>query len=378
MAKKIALIVNPIAGIGGPLSLKGSDGIPWGELGIHIGPSFKASVLFLKFAREVLEYSELNTIELLTPSGLMGEIPAREVGLNPKIICDPKEPTSKNDTLECSAAAVEEGAEIIIFVGGDGTAIDVLEGSGKEVLLLGVPGGTKVYSSIFARSVQAASHLFASYLRGDYITTEGEIILVDEISLRETGEFKISRMEIVQTIESKSGRFRQESKDFLASDEEEIEEIATCIAEEIQDRTPLIIGPGRTATAISSALGIKKRNVLSVSAGWKGKTFCEDCTSLEILDFSTEVGGGEKIKLILSPIGRSGFILGRGNQQIPLSVLNKIPIENLLIVATRTKAARLRRLLVDLKERAIEEKFSGYLRVRIGCNEEMVMPILPA
>jgi len=372
---RIALIVNPIAGIGGPVSAKGSDAIPWGELGVYIGPSFKASILFAREFRRYVPEEILKREEIIAPRGLMGEIAAREMGGRPEIICRPKYPSSREDTRKCSARAAEEGADLILFVGGDGTAFDVYEGSGGRVSLLGIPGGTKVYSSVFARSIASAARLLSSYLKGEFLYTTGEIILVDEEELRKAGRFSVSGVYLARTIESLSAVEHQQSKDFHASEEEELRELAECVSEEIPDEQPLIVGPGRTAMAISERLGIEKRDLLSVSAGWRGRTYCSDCSSSDIASFCSLSGGAKTVKVILSPLGSSGFLLGRGNQQIPTSVLREMSLRNLIVVATRSKAFKLKQLYVDLKGSGAEENFVGYVRVKVGCGEELVMRV---
>ncbi|MGB9725373.1 MAG: ATP-NAD kinase family protein [Fervidicoccaceae archaeon] len=375
---KIALIVNPIAGIGGPISLKGSDGVAWKDLGIYIGPSYKISILFARQLKTLIAGRELGNLEILVPRGIMGEVAAKELINEPKVICRPHYPSSSEDTKFCAERASEEQADLVVFVGGDGTAFDVFEGTRGKMPLLGVPGGTKVYSSIFARSLSSATRLIIAYLDNEYYPTVGEILLVDENKLREMGELAIVKYATAMTIESKKAEEHQQSKDFGASSEDEIFELAECVAREISEEQPLLIGPGRTAKAISEALGIKKSNLLGVSAGWKGKTYCDDCSSLDVLSFCNESGGAHRVKVIVSPLGASGFVLGRGNQQIPISVLKEMSLDNLIVVATRNKVMRLKKLYVDLRGSGIEEKFSGYVRVKIGCEEELVMKIFPA
>ncbi|MEM0178699.1 MAG: NAD(+)/NADH kinase [Fervidicoccaceae archaeon] len=375
--KRIALIVNPVAGIGGPLSLKGSDGVSWGEIGVYMGPSFKTSIIFAREIKKAL-FKARESFELLAPRGLMGEISAREIGIDPRIICRPKYPSKAEDTKICSQSAYREKADLIVFVGGDGTAWDIYDGANGEIPIFGVPGGTKIYSSIFAKSINAATRLFLSFVNDSYYIAEGEIIVVDEDKLRRSGQFSIVRSALAKTIESREETLHQHSKDPYASREDEIEELAECIAEEIDNSIPLIIGPGRTAGAIAEKLKIRRKDILSVSAGWKGKTYCDDCSSQDLLRFLEEIKDPEMLRIIVSPLGSSGFLLGRGNQQIPLALLRIVSLNNFIIVSTRSKAMRLKNLLVDLKDNRLEQKFSNYVRVRTGCNEETIMKIIPA
>lgn len=55
------------------------------------------------------------------------------------------------------------GIDLLVFVGGDGTARDVVEVLDREVPVLGIPSGVKMYSGIFAASPEAAAELVTMY-----------------------------------------------------------------------------------------------------------------------------------------------------------------------------------------------------------------------
>ncbi|HEC95085.1 MAG TPA: ATP-NAD kinase, partial [Thermoplasmatales archaeon] len=66
----------------------------------------------------------------------------------------------------------------------------------------------------------------------------------------------------------------------------------------------------------------------------------------------------EKVKLILSPIGAQGFILGRGNPQLSPAVIRKIGVDNIIVVATPSKLASTPLLRVDTGDRELDKLFA--------------------
>jgi predicted polyphosphate/ATP-dependent NAD kinase len=126
---RLGFIVNPLAGAGGPLALKGSDG-----LGLNAATGWAA-------ARAALALKGLagTGVTLLTGGGAMGEDLAVAAGFAPHVVHRPAGVSTAADTTACVEACAAAGAQLIIFVGGDGTARDVLAAA-PDVPVLGVPG----------------------------------------------------------------------------------------------------------------------------------------------------------------------------------------------------------------------------------------------
>ena len=71
-------------------------------------------------------------------------------------------------------------------------------------------------------------------------------------------------------------------------------------------------------------------------------------------------------RIILSPIGAQGFILGRGNQQISASLVRKIGIKNLIVIATPHKLAQTPHLYIDSGDAALDREFGDSIQVISG------------
>ncbi len=374
MQKKILFIINPIAGIGGPLGLKGSDNFPAKELNFYIGPGYKKGILFIKKLEKSLD--DPTNITFLTPEGYMGSDAFKITKFKYSIICRPDYPSTKNNTINCVKEGLKHEPELAVLVGGDGTLYDSALILKNHIPIIGVPGGTKIYSSVFTRSIRSAVHLIQDFINNEYIEIPGEIILVDEELLNTTSKYVVKDRIIVKSIESRRSRYHQETKDLSISqsDEENIEEIAEYIIDEKIDRNTLIIlGPGNTTLAIARKLGFNKP-LLGVALWYNEKVLCADCSSKEIYENILKTNP-ENIKIILSPLGESGFILGRGNQQITNLILERLDKKHLLLIATRRKMNRLKKLYIDTGNNSLDKKFSGYTRVIVGYNEEKIVRV---
>ncbi|MBE9391643.1 NAD(+)/NADH kinase [Fervidicoccus fontis] len=371
---KIGFLANPIAGLGGALALKGSDDISWNDLGSLIGPGYKKALLFALILKERLK-EKIEKVEFLVPDGMMGEDIFKRFGLSYTSVCSPNYPSTNLDTKNCAMEIKKEGAEVFFISGGDGTVYDVYTQVKTSIPIVGIPSGTKMYSSIFAKSINAAAILLEDFINENYVLEAGEILLVDENTIRENGSYRELFRGIAYTIESKNNLLHQQTKDLSYSEEESLEEIAEYVNEIVNDKVPLIIGPGRTCSKIAQKLNIKKDNVLSVAAGYKGKTYCSDCNSLQLSNFVDSLDNLDLLRIIVSPLGNSGYLFGRGNLQITGYILSKITIKNLLIVGSRNKMSRLKSLLIDIPKSNKLLTLSGYTRAIVGYEEEVVIKV---
>ena len=87
--------------------------------------------------------------------------------------------------------------------------------------------------------------------------------------------------------------------------------------------------------------------------------------------------GKHPCRLIVTPTGGQGFLLGRGNQQLSPEVLKGIGRENLIVIATQEKLAELRHqpLLVDTGDPEVDTLFRGYVKIYTGFRAAVMYAI---
>ncbi|WP_455392520.1 ATP-NAD kinase family protein [[Eubacterium] cellulosolvens] len=380
---KIGFLINPIAGMGGRVGLKGTDGvldqaIERGAIPIAQTRAKEAIDRYVKLMSNQVKPSagdEVN-IEWVTCMGLMGQDALKEAGLEKlanhriKIVYEPPNPnhTTAEDTISACQAFITEGVELIVFCGGDGTARDVFSVVNAQVPLLGIPSGVKMHSGVFATHTNYAGDLLVDYLRGEMDTAEGEILDLDEDKYR-NGEWNIRLFGIAKTPYEPTIIQRGKHMVESASDAEIKEEIADFIQEEMEENldTLYIMGSGSTVQAIAKHLGIEN-SLLGIDAVYQKKLVGKDLNERSILELLNKY---PKVRLILSPIGAQGFILGRGNLQLSPAVIRKIGLENIDVVSTPAKLNDLEALKVDTGDIELDQAFviKGYISVKIGYRQ---------
>jgi len=98
----------------------------------------------------------------------------------------------------------------------------------------------------------------------------------------------------------------------------------------MQDGSAYIIGAGTTTSRIADILGIEK-TLLGVDVVQDGRLLIKDASEEDLLGL---LDREKRVKVILSPIGAQGFIIGRGSQQISAAVLRRVGLDNLIIIST--------------------------------------------
>jgi len=364
---KLGLIINPIAGMGGRVGLKGTDGPEILEKAIQLG----AKPVSHRRTGEALKalLSLKDSVTLFTCPRKMGEEIAIDCGFAPQIIDGVSlSSTSAKDTQKAARAMQERGVDILLFSGGDGTARDVYEAIGNSTVVLGIPTGVKVHSAVFARNPLAAGELCALYLQGKAKKVmEAEVMDINEedfrrgiLSARLYGYLKIPyRSRYLQRLKSGSSpdeRYAQEA-------------IAASVIENMSDSFYYIIGPGTTTRTIMEKLGLDY-SLLGIDIVYKKSLVGKDLNEEEILSFIK----GKPSKLILTPIGGQGYLLGRGNQQISPEVISHVGKDHIIIVATPNKINSLagRPLLIDSGDGQTDRLLSGYYRVFTSYRDSII------
>ena len=137
---KLGFIVNPVAGIGGRVGLKGSDGSDIRLKALALGAVPRAGVR----AAQALRKLELlkDSILVLTYPGEMGENIAASIGFDVKVLGAIEQGNTRaTDTINAARIMLELDCDLILFAGGDGTARDIYNTVGQLVPVLGIPAG---------------------------------------------------------------------------------------------------------------------------------------------------------------------------------------------------------------------------------------------
>ncbi|BAK97674.1 ATP-NAD/AcoX kinase family protein [Oscillibacter valericigenes Sjm18-20] len=362
--KEVGLIINPVAGMGGSVGLKGTDGIV--DEAIRRGAKPKAGARAALALRQMLPMKD--SLQLLCPSGEMGERLARELGFDTKVIYGCKGKTSSRDTVAAAQAMAD--VDLLVFAGGDGTARDIVS-AGVHCTVIGVPAGVKIHSPIYATRPERAGELALRFLHGScHHTREAEVVDIDEESYR-NGRVRTSLYGYLNVPDDRD--FLQHGKaSSPASEHAEQESIAAEMINRMRENVYYLIGPGSTTRTLMDELELPD-TLLGVDLVCNRKLVQADLCERGILQRLDE----REAYLVLTPTGGQGYLLGRGNQQLSAAVLRKIGRERLHILATREKLLHLegRPLLVDTGDADVDRMLSGYARVIVGVMEEQVCRI---
>lgn len=361
--RKLGLVVNPIAGIGGRVGLKGSDGVEIQKKALEMG----AVPQSLNRAVQALERVTLmkDNVKIVTYPTKMGEDAAKECGFAPIVIGSiKKDETTAEDTMNAAEEMLRLDVDLLLFAGGDGTAKDIYTAIGEEILVLGIPAGVKVHSAVFAVNSRSAGDLAVLYFQKRCGIREAEVMDVDEEALRQGivsaklyGYLRIPfEKRLIQGVKTPSSGG-------------DMEAIACEVVDRMKGNYLYVIGPGTTTRAIASKLGLNK-TLIGVDVVSKGKLVSIDVNEVQLLKLLRK----RNAKIIITPIGGQGYIFGRGNQQISPEVIKKVGKNNIIVVATPEKinSLRGRPFLVDTGDRAVDRMLSGYTKVITGYNEEIV------
>jgi len=350
---RLGFVVNPIAGMGGRVGLKGTDDKVEEARARGAEPRSPAR------ARRALDaiFEQLPAATLVTWGEPMGAGLAREAGFDPEVLGVPEgTETTAADTRAAVDAFLDAGVDLICFVGGDGTAADVAEAlDGSDVPMLGIPGGVKVYSSVFAVSPEDAADVLASFER----TERREVLDIDEDAYREGSvdpELRaVARVPVGEDLQS--------SKQTGSGN---VEAVAEGFAEEVEAGVTYVLGPGSTVGAVKEALGFEG-SPLGVDVWRDGEVLVRDASESAILDAL-----GDRNVVVVSPIGGQGFVFGRGNPQLSPAVIRRCDLD---VVASRAKLDDIGTLRVDTDDPELDADLRGWTRVRVGRFESRLMEI---
>ncbi|YCK35031.1 ATP-NAD kinase family protein [Actinomadura sp. ATCC 39365] len=386
----IGLIVNPVAGLGGSVGLKGSDGADVQRAALAKGAEPKAGRRAAQAVATLL--ARRPGARLVTVAGAMGEDSARAAAVPYELAPSGVQEMSTDVSTDVSTAADTRAAvaaladvDLLLFAGGDGTARDVLDAvrelGGQAPPVLGIPAGVKVYSGCFALSPATAGFVAADFLARPE-SAEAEVVDLDEeryrrglVSPRLYGSLRVPAGRAAL-----SGRKAGSSEAAPAT----VEGIAREVAARLRPGARYVLGPGATTAAVGRELGLATTllgvDVVEARAGGGADLVAADVTEGELF----ELVRGREAVIVLSVIGGQGFVLGRGNQQVSPRVLDEVlgdgSGDRLVVLATQQKLAGLggRPLLSDSGDQELDRKLAGHVRVITGYRESTIYRICAA
>jgi len=378
---QIGLIINPIAGIGGTVGLKGSDGHHIlhraRELGGKINAPQRAR-MFLDSIRGLRDH-----IEIVALPGIMGGDLAQELGYSVLLLQQPSSPatteifkTAATDTIEAAAHMERMKVSLLVFVGGDGTARDIFAAVGTTLPCLGIPAGVKIHSSVFATDPVAAGKLLEKFLGGEAPLRESEVLDIDEQKFREnlvvSKLYGYLQMPYSPTLTQPS-KVASPHTDAEHENQRRIAEWVILEMEGSGKDSYYLLGPGTTPRAIALELD-QEKTLLGVDLYFHKKLVAQDLNEQQLL---TQIHDRD-VKLVVTPIGAQGFIFGRGNLQLSPNVLRKIGVKNIIIIGTKFKLSTLPegKLRIDSRDVDFDHRFSGLHRIVVDYGELKIIDVI--
>lgn len=361
--KKLGVMINPIAGMGGRVGLKGTDGQAVLEEARRRGAQPESAKKAAKALSALAEIKD--DLIVYGASGDMGERPCQKAGLNFECVYEVEGESQKEDTYELAKRLLDKDLDLILFAGGDGTARDLVNTIGLKIPVIGIPAGVKIHSPVYGRTPENAGELALKVLTDQRIALQEEEVIDieeeafrrDEIHTKVYGFLNVpydeSFMQVTKSISPQSDQAAQESA-------------ALTVIDQMEDDVYYIIGSGSTTSRIMEELDLPV-TMLGVDIIKNKELVAKDVYDQQILEIIKDA----PTKLVVTPMGGQGYLFGRGNQQISAAVLAKIAKEDITIVSTPSKLHTLegRPLIVYTGDEAIDQKVCGYYRVITGYGQ---------
>ncbi|WP_440056736.1 ATP-NAD kinase family protein (plasmid) [Pseudoalteromonas sp. T1lg65] len=368
MQFKLGLIVNPVAGLGGSVALKGSDGADTAEQALALGATPKSNERTKLALSQLLPYQ--SDLVIYTASGEMGEHTAKAMGFTTNVIYQAPDKTTPEDTEQVAQLLLEQKVDLILFAGGDGTARNICNTVDDTLPVLGIPAGCKIHSGVYAITPKAAGRVVEMLITGELVSvSEADVMDIDEVAFREGtvrakryGEMQVpTELRYVQSVKN-GGK---------ESDELALADIAAYVISEMDEDETYIMGSGSTVAAIMEEMGLAN-TLLGVDLVRDQQLVAQDLTAAQLLELSDN-----STKLVITLIGGQGHIFGRGNQQLSPELIRKIGKDNIIVVATKSKLKALngRPLIADTGDESLDAELSGFIKVITGFNDHVMYAV---
>lgn len=366
---KLGLCINPFAGIGGSLALKGSDGKETRDKALSLGAEQLAMKKTTLALSECLSLT--SNMHIYTGANDLGQGVCEELKFEYSIVHIPQSAqTEIQDTHQLVEQLLENQVDLILFAGGDGTARNICEIVQDKCPVLGIPAGCKIHSGVYAITPQAAGKVLKKVVSGELVSiNRAEVRDIDEELFRQ-GQVKSKHFgemivphELTYIQSVKMGG--KESDELLLDD---ISDYLLEIMEDDPD-TYYVMGSGSTLNAVMQRAGLEN-TLLGVDLIKNGQVVANDVNAKDLL----QITDNHPTKLVITIIGGQGHIFGRGNQQISPPLIKRIGKHNILLVATKAKLATLenRGLIADTGNTALDKQLAGPISVITGYKDEVL------
>lgn len=361
MGKVLGLIVNPFAGLGGTVALKGSDGSEIVAQALAAGAKPLAGT---RAARAMAAFRRDSGGAVLTGPGALGAEAAPEADV---LALTPSGDASDTTRL---VAAMRGRVDLILFAGGDGTARDVAAANVTGIPILGIPAGVKMHSGVFARTPERAGQVAAAFLSTATERTEAaEIMDIDE-GARRQGRLSAHLFGMAQTPAGPAAHQGPKSPGLSG-----VAEVDAALADYVRRMDPAtlyLIGPGSTMAALKDRLG--GGTLLGVDAALGGEIVARDLTEAGLLEL---LDRDRPARIVLTVIGGQGFLLGRGNQQFSPRVIDTVGPDAIDVICAASKLAALtpQELAVDTGDAALDAALTGFRPIITGPGRQQVVRV---
>lgn len=357
MALRLGLLINPLAGLGGAVGLKGSDGAEVVARARELGATPQAGARALRTLKRIAEQAGTAGWQVFTVAGDMGAEACAEAGVCAHTVYSAAVQPSALDTREGCDALLAHGIDLLLFAGGDGTARDVAGVVGRRVPILGIPCGVKMYSGVFALSPEQAAEALLRWNPVAACQREAELLDIDESASR-ADRVSTRLYGYAQVPATPSGL--QSAKVGSKPGDQAVEAAIVGFAASLQADHLYILGPGRTVAALAAELE-GEPTLLGVDAYLGRQLLCRDANAAQLLALAEQY----PTHLVMSFTGGQGCLFGRGNQPISAALLATVPRERLHVFAGLNKVAGLvnGQLFVDSGDPEVDRKMVGFIPV---------------
>jgi predicted polyphosphate/ATP-dependent NAD kinase len=369
---KLGLVINPYAGIGGALAFKGSDGQEIREKALAMGAE-KLAGHKTRLALEQITTLQ-HQVHFYVASGEMGLDVVKELGFDYTCVYQvPSLQTESSDTKATVQALIDAQVDLILFVGGDGTARNICQLVENTMPVLGVPAGCKIHSAVYAVTPQAAGRVLEQVIQGDLVSVnDADVMDIDEKLFRQ-GKVKARQYGAMQ-VPTEVQYIQAVKMGGKESDELVLADISAHVIELMEEYPEhiFVMGSGSTVDSIMQELGIDN-TLLGVDLIQNQQLVASDVTSKQLIELTQN----QKCKLVITLIGGQGHIIGRGNQQLSSRFLDSLGKQNILLVATKTKLCNLagRPLIVDSGDNKVNQELAGLITVITGYHDQVLYPV---